>query len=177
VLLLHRSEAEAQIDLALRQAPITITARSAVESTSALVAGAAFRGALGKDRQSEVQVQMQVRVRVQVQVQRPRDLTVSRAGGSTAAKTVAKGPLAFQEQNCRGWLREMSRPIMLPPVATSKAPLTWAQSGSFADRAQAQNLDAAPPPPMHHVGMERHDSRRSELLESTRVLAKPSVPL
>lgn len=35
--------------------------------TSALVAGVAFRGALGKDRQSEVQVQMQVRVRVQVQ--------------------------------------------------------------------------------------------------------------
>lgn len=67
VLLLHRSEAEAQIDLALRQAPITITARSAVEWTSALVAGVAFRGALGKDRQSEVQVQMQVRVRVQVQ--------------------------------------------------------------------------------------------------------------
>ena len=120
---------------------------------------------------------VQMQVRVQVQVQRPRDLTLSRAGGSTAAKTVAKGPLAFQEQNCRGWLREMSRPIMLPPVATSKAPLTWAQSGSFADRAQAQNLDAAPPPPMHHVGMERHDSRRSELLESTRVLAKPSVPL
>lgn len=65
VLLLHRSEAEAQIDLALRQAPITITARSAVEWTSALVAGVAFRGALGKDRQSEVQ--MQVRVQVQVQ--------------------------------------------------------------------------------------------------------------
>ena len=67
VLLLHRSGAEAQIDLALCQAPITITARSAVEWTSALVAGVAFRGALGKDRQSEVQVQMQVRVRVQVQ--------------------------------------------------------------------------------------------------------------
>jgi hypothetical protein len=143
-----------------------------VESTSALVAGAAFRGALGKDRQSEVQMQMQVRVRVrvqvQVQVQRLRDLTVSRAGGSTAAKTVAKGPLAFQEQNCHGWLREMSRPIMLPPVATSKAPLTWAQSGSFADRAQAQNLDAAPPPPMHHVGMERHDSRKVSCYQSPR---------
>ena len=73
-------------------------------------------------------MQMQVRVRVQVQVQRLRDSTVSLAGGSTAAKTVAKGPLAFQEQNCPGWMREMSSPIMLPPVATSEAPLTCAQS-------------------------------------------------
>lgn len=95
VLLLHRSEAEAQIDLALRQAPITITARSAVEWTVDVGAGGwrcfsrsaregqAIRGAgAGADAGAGAGAGA---------VQRPRDLTVSRAGGSTAAKTVAKG--------------------------------------------------------------------------------------
>lgn len=93
VLLLHRSEAEAQIDLALRQAPITITARSAVEWTVDVGAGGwrcfsrsaregqAIRGA-GADAGAGAGAGA---------VQRLRDLTVSRAGGSTAAKTVAKG--------------------------------------------------------------------------------------
>jgi hypothetical protein len=53
-----------------------------------------------------------------------------------------------------GALREMSSPIMFPPVATShRAPDLSPKRRSFADRAHAQNLDAAPPLPMHFVGM------------------------
>lgn len=113
-------------------------------------------------------MQMQVRVRVQVQVQRLRDSTVSLAGGSTAAKTVAKGPLAFQEQNCPGWMREMSSPIMLPPVATSEAPLTCAQS----DEA----LLIAPKPrtsmPHHH---RRCTMSALNVMTTTQVKASRSV--
>lgn len=128
MLLLHRSEAEAQIDLALRQAPITITARSAVEWTVDVGAGGwrcfsrsaregqAIRGAdAGAGAGAGA-------------VQRLRDLTVSRAGGSTAAKTVAKGPRAFQEQNCHGWAARNEPPHHAPARRHLERPLTCAQS-------------------------------------------------
>ncbi|KAJ4990156.1 hypothetical protein SVAN01_04437 [Stagonosporopsis vannaccii] len=60
----------------------------------------------------------------------------------------------FQEQNCRGCHREMSSPITFPPVATSKAPLTWAQSDEASLIAPtAQNLDAAPASSMLQGGI------------------------
>ena len=110
-------------------------------------------------------------------VQRLRDLTVSRAGGSTAAKTVAKGPRAFQEQNCHGWAARNEPPHHAPasrPSPPRKAPDLRPKRRSSADRAQAQNLDAAPPPPMHHVGIERHDNHKSELFDLALPTFSPS---
>lgn len=72
----------------------------------------------------------------------------------------AKGPLAFQEQNCHGCQREMSSPIVFPPVATSKPPLTWAQRDEASLIAPtAQNLDAAPASSMLQVGIHVMTSR------------------
>lgn len=147
VVLLHRvGGSEAQIEPRLAPSPDLV-----VELTSTLVAGAgaeARLGRLGDGEACKCSEGANWPCRVQWKL-----------NSSTA---VAKGPHAFQEQNWHGWLREMSSPIMFPPVATSHAPLTWAQSikGSLI-APTGQSLDAATFLSAHHVGMHIMISRAS----------------
>ncbi len=135
-----------------------------VDLTSAQVAGAAAGGA-GEIRYSgdcDCKLQLQLRG---VQTQEMRVLRLSRGKRLNNSKKVAKGPHAFQEQNCHGCQREMSSPIVFPPVATLKsAPDLGPKRRSFADRAHR------PEPPRCRTTVvdalyrhSRHDHPRANL--------------
>lgn len=99
-----------------------------------------------------------------------------RAEGSTTRPPLQRGRALFQQQNCHGCHGEMSSPVVFPPVATSNAPLTWAQ------RDEARRSRPSPRTSMPHNAVDapcrppRHDIQPTARAPAGQFLCNKLLP-